>query len=117
VPCTVVLPPEESEDEATAATDYTGGSVSYDQLDFAPPPSRQLRPHYHSTSTLRSRRGSRSPLNSSNGGDGGDNKSGDSGDGNFDRGDGARRSEGHLSQADMPNVSEATYHYLHIISF
>jgi len=86
VPCTVVLPPDEDEDG-----EYVGGSASYDQLDFAPRPSRELKPHYHSASTLRSRHGSRSPKEED--------------EPAFKRSETARRSAGQLSDTDMPKVN------------
>ncbi len=57
VPTTVVLPPESSpdrpSDEQECPPSYSGGSESYDRLDFTPRPDNQLRPHYHSTNTLK----------------------------------------------------------------
>ena len=69
-----LLPPAPSEH-------YTGGSASYDQLDFARP-SQELKAHYASTSTLRSQ--GKSPRVSPK--------------------DKQRHSAGHLSQGDIPQV-------------
>ena len=63
------------------------GSSSYDQLDFARP-RNELKPHYASTSTLRSQKSpNRSPKEST-----------------FNRAHKQRHSTGHLSQGEIPEV-------------
>ena len=91
--------------------EYTGGSTSYDRLDFARPRS-ELKPHYHSTNTLRSAK-SRSPLPDGGGSppeeeEGGAGRrllGGGDDEGGFSRGqEQGRHSAGHLSQGEIPKV-------------
>ena len=80
--------------------------MSYDRLDFSRP-AQELKPHYHSTSTLKSfksakldnsgqdksRSRSRSPRGSGSGSGG-----------EFSRKQKQRHSTGHLSQGEIPSV-------------